>query len=136
MTKAIQACVKPRPKHLGLVEILFQIRLPLPGKLSILHRLSGVGLFLLLGPLIALFQLSVTSPEAFRQFQDISTQPFVRLILAGLIWAYMHHFCAGIRFLLMDMHIGVDLLSARRSAVVVFAVSVLLTVILWWRVLL
>jgi succinate dehydrogenase / fumarate reductase cytochrome b subunit len=136
MTKAIQACVKPRPKHLGLAEILFQIRLPLPGKLSILHRLGGVGLFLLLGPLIALFQLSVTSPDDFRQFQGIASHPFIRLILAGLIWAYMHHFCAGIRFLLMDMRIGADLLSARRSAAAVFAASILLTVISWWRILL
>ena len=55
----------------------------------------------------------------------------MKVVLAGLLWAFVHHFCAGIRFLLLDLHIGVDKEPGRRSAAVVLAVSILLTLILW-----
>ncbi|MDR0528032.1 MAG: succinate dehydrogenase, cytochrome b556 subunit [Zoogloeaceae bacterium] len=136
MTATCQTSVRKRPKHLGLSAILFQIKLPLPGKLSILHRASGVLLFLLLAPLLAFFQMSLTSPEAFASFQGYAAHPIIKAIFAVLIWAYMHHFCAGIRFLLLDAHTGLDLPSARRSAFLVFAASLLLTALLCWRILL
>lgn len=119
--------IKKRPKNLDLTSI----RLPLPGKLSILHRVSGVGIFLMLPVLLWMFQTSVTSAESFAAFQAVASHPLVKLILAGLIWAYMHHFCAGIRYLLLDVHVGVDLESARQSSVIVFAVSLTLTAVLW-----
>lgn len=119
--------IKKRPKNLDLTSI----KLPLPGKLSILHRVSGVGMFLMLPLLLWIFQASVTSPESFAAFQAIAAHPLLKVILAGLIWAYMHHFCAGIRYLLLDMHVGIDLPSARQSSVIVFAVSLTLTVVLW-----
>ncbi len=122
-----EVSIKKRPKNLDLSTI----RLPLPGKLSILHRVSGVGIFLMLPVLLWLFQASVTSPESFDAFKAVAGHPLAKLILAGLIWAYMHHFCAGIRFLLLDVHVGVDLQSARKSAGIVFAVSLALTVVLW-----
>ena len=53
------------------------------------------------------------------------------MILAGLIWAYIHHFCAGIRFLLLDLHVGIEKEAARKSAAIVFAVSIPLTLIFW-----
>jgi len=136
MADTCQTSPKPRPKHLGLAEILFQIKLPWPGKLSILHRLSGVGLFLMLGPLLYCFQLSVTSPADFQAFKSLAANPCVRLLCAGLIWAYMHHFCAGIRFLLLDIHVGIDLVSARQTTFIVFVVSLTLTALLCWRILL
>jgi succinate dehydrogenase / fumarate reductase cytochrome b subunit len=55
----------------------------------------------------------------------------VKVVVAGLIWAFVHHFCAGIRFLLLDLHIGIDKEPANKSAAVVFAVSIPLTLILW-----
>jgi succinate dehydrogenase / fumarate reductase cytochrome b subunit len=55
----------------------------------------------------------------------------VKVILAGLLWAFVHHFCAGIRFLLLDLHIGIEKDAARKSAGVVLAVSIPLTLILW-----
>ncbi|MDR3324226.1 MAG: succinate dehydrogenase, cytochrome b556 subunit [Zoogloeaceae bacterium] len=122
-----EGCIKKRPKYLNVL----QIRLPLPGKLSILHRASGVGLFLLLGPLIWLFQSSVSSPECFETFRGVVAYPLAKVVLAGLIWAFMHHFCAGIRFLLLDVHVGTELPSARQSAVIVFGVSLVLTGVLW-----
>ncbi|MDD2407591.1 MAG: succinate dehydrogenase, cytochrome b556 subunit [Tepidiphilus sp.] len=117
---------KARPKFLDLREI----RLPLPGIVSILHRISGAGLFLLLPFLLYLFDLSVSSPETFATYKAIVGHPLVKLILFGLLWAYLHHFCAGIRFLLLDLHKGIELEQARQSARLVLIVSLTLTVIL------
>jgi succinate dehydrogenase / fumarate reductase cytochrome b subunit len=129
------ASTRKRPRNLDLPSLIFY-KLPLPGKLSILHRVSGLGLFLLLGPLLWLFQLSVTSPEAFATFQELASCWVVKVVFAGLIWAFAHHFCAGIRFLLMDAHIGVELEATRRSTLAVFAVSILATIALIWGILL
>ncbi|MDR2165962.1 MAG: succinate dehydrogenase, cytochrome b556 subunit [Zoogloeaceae bacterium] len=118
--------LKQRPRNIGLGDIS-RYRLPLPGKVSILHRVSGVGLFLFLGPLLWLFQTSLTSPECFER---VVASPFTKLVLTGLIWAFLHHFCAGIRFLLLDAHIGTDIQAARQSALAVLAASLVLTVIL------
>ena len=117
---------KQRPKHLALNEI----RLPLPGKVSILHRVSGAGLFLMLPVLLSLFGSSVGSPESFASFKEVVDNVFVKLILSGLVWAYLHHFCAGIRFLLLDVHVGVDKQAAVSSARIVLIVSLILTVIM------
>lgn len=122
---------KARPKHLNLM----QIRLPLPGFVSILHRVSGIGLFLCLPLLIALFGASLGSPEQLECYRAtmafaVLGLPVIKLLLLGLLWAYLHHFCAGIRFLLLDMHIGIDLAPARASAVAVLLVSLSLTVFL------
>ena len=118
---------RPRPKYLNVFEL--GMRLPLPGFLSILHRVSGAGLFLLLPFLLFLLDLSLTSPAAFDGFKEIMVNPLVKLLLLGLLWAYLHHFCAAIRFLLLDAHIGVGLPEARKSTVIVFAVSLALTFI-------
>ncbi|MCM8594374.1 succinate dehydrogenase, cytochrome b556 subunit [Accumulibacter sp.] len=128
---AEMAIKKRRPKNLDLPTI----RLPLPGILSILHRISGAAIFLLLPVLLWLFQSSLSSPETFATFREVVGHPLVRIVLLGLIWFYMHHFCAGIRYLLLDLHKGVDLESARRSSKVVFAVSIALTLIIGARVL-
>jgi succinate dehydrogenase / fumarate reductase cytochrome b subunit len=120
------ALKKKRPKHLDLMAI----RLPLPGFVSILHRVSGAGLFLMLPLLIFLFDRSLASPESFDAFKAFVSNPLVKLILFGLLWAYLHHFCAGIRFLFLDIHKGIDLPTARKSAGAVLVVSLALTVIL------
>ncbi|WP_301102306.1 succinate dehydrogenase, cytochrome b556 subunit [Propionivibrio sp.] len=122
---------KKRPKNLDLMTI----RLPLPGILSIIHRVSGAGIFLLLPLLLWLFQSSLTSPHTFAMFKSFVANPLVKLVLFGLIWLYLHHFCAGIRYLLLDMHKGIDLESARLSSKIVFAVSIALTLIIGVKVL-
>ena len=115
---------KQRPKFLTLSEI----RLPLSGILSILHRISGAGLFLLLPFLIYVLQLSLDPrPEAASVFKAITANPLVKLILFGLSWAFLHHFCMGIRILLIDVHVGVEKEAARTSANVVLVVSLILT---------
>ncbi|MBK6402321.1 MAG: succinate dehydrogenase, cytochrome b556 subunit [Rhodocyclaceae bacterium] len=118
--------VKERPKHLNL----FEIKQPLPALMSILHRVSGAGLFLMLPLLIWLFGLSLRSSESFEAFKATVGHPVVKLVLLGLLWAYLHHFCMGIRILLIDIHVGVEKAPARASALAVLVVSLALTVIL------
>ena len=81
--------------------------------------------------LLWLFSASLSSAENFAMFISIAGMLPVKVVLAGLLWAFVHHFCAGIRFLLLDLHIGIEKEAARKSAVAVLAVSILLTVILW-----
>ncbi len=119
--------IKKRPKNLDL----FSIRLPLPGKVSILHRVSGAGLFLCLPVILWLFGASLGSPESFATVKSVAGLLPVKVILAGLLWAFVHHFCAGIRFLLLDLHVGIEKEAARKSAGVVLAVSIPLTLVLW-----
>ncbi len=123
--------IKKRPKNLDLTTI----RLPLPGKVSILHRVSGAGLFLCLPLLLWLFGDSLNSAESYAALKSLAASLPVKVILAGLLWAFVHHFCAGIRFLLLDLHIGIEKEAARKSAGVVFAVSIPLTLVLWGLVL-
>ncbi len=72
-------------------------------------------------------QQSVQSEMSFSYFKGILENPLVKLILLGLIWAYMQHFCAGVRHLFMDVHMGIEKDSSRQSAVTVLAVSLFLT---------
>jgi len=127
-----QAHGKKRPVNLNLMTI----NLPLAGKVSILHRVSGAGLFFFLPVLLWLFQTSLTSPESFAAFQELAAFWPAKVILAGLIWAYLHHFCAGIRFLLLDLHIGIEKEAAVKSSAAVLVVSLALTALIVWRVLL
>ena len=118
---------RKRPKNLDLTTI----KLPLPGFVSILHRVSGAGLFLMLPVLLWLFQMSVATPESYETFRAITSNLLFKLLLLGLIWAYIHHFCAGIRFLLLDLHVGIELAAARNSAKAVLAVSIPVTFLIW-----
>lgn len=128
---AEMAIKKRRPKNLDLPTI----RLPLPGILSIIHRISGAGMFLMLPFLLWLFQSSLASPETFASAKEVVGHPLAKIVLLGLIWFYMHHFCAGIRYLLLDLHKGVELEAARLSSKVVFLVSIALTLIIGAKVL-
>ncbi len=98
-------------------------RLPLAGIVSILHRISGMLIFLLLPFILYLLDKSLTSEISFEYFKGYASQPLVKLAILALSWAYLHHFCAGVRHLFMDLHMGLDKDSARKSAVAVFAVS-------------
>lgn len=101
--------------------------LPLPGMVSIFHRVSGLLLFVLLFWLLWLLDQSLASPEGFASVKALLGHWFVKLIMLGLVWAYLHHFCAGIRFLLLDLHRGIDLATARATSGWVFGVSLALT---------
>jgi succinate dehydrogenase / fumarate reductase cytochrome b subunit len=117
---------KQRPVYLNLV----RIRLPLPGLVSFLHRVSGAGLFVIGVPLLLLaVQKSLASPEAFADVRAALATPLAKIVLLGLAWAFLHHFCAGIRFLLLDVHQGIELGPARRSSGAVLVISLALTLL-------
>ena len=111
--------MKQRPVYLDLP----RIRLPLPGIVSILHRASGA-LLVLAGIPLLLYAVSrsLASPEAYAAMKSSFSHPVAKLVLVVLLWAYLHHFRAGIRYLLLDIHRGIELEPARRSsaAVMVF----------------
>jgi succinate dehydrogenase / fumarate reductase cytochrome b subunit len=120
---------KIRPKYLSLPALLFEIRLPVPGWVSILHRISGA---LLVFPLAAwaLFMLdtSLGSERGFDLIRNHYLQlPLVKLGMLVFVWAYCHHFCAGIRFLFLDIDKGIELRQARLTSWIVLAVSLALT---------
>ena len=115
---------KPRPVYLNL----FAIRQPLPAIVSILHRVSGALLFLIGIPLLLwVVQRALASPDAWAQMRAALAHPIAKLTLLVLAWAYFHHFLAGIRHLVMDLHIGMDLPAARRSGAFVLVLAVVLT---------
>jgi succinate dehydrogenase / fumarate reductase cytochrome b subunit len=119
---------QPRPKFRNLnFPLLLTYRLPLPGVVSIMHRISGAALFLMLPLLLWLFDLSLTSELSFERLRGVTANFFFKLLLVLLIWGFLHHLVAGIRYLLLDLHIGIDLKSARASAIAVYAISLPLT---------
>src|SRR5258708_3105633 len=127
---------KLRPKYLSLPALLFEIRLPLPGWISILHRISGALLVLpLTAWLLWLLDASLASEAGFEKIRTHYLQlPLVKLGLLVFIWAFCHHFCAGIRFLLLDINQGIELQAARRSAALVLVVSLALTAYFGYRI--
>ena len=119
---------KERPQFRNIhIAQLSNYRLPLAGIVSILHRISGLMMFILLPFALYLLELSIRSELSFAYFQGIASNPLVKLVMLALIWAYMQHFCAGVRHLVMDLHIGLDKDSARKSAVTVLSISLSLT---------
>jgi succinate dehydrogenase / fumarate reductase cytochrome b subunit len=125
---------KIRPKYLSLTALLFEIRLPVPGWVSILHRVSGA---LLVVPFAAwalyILDISLLSEQGFDAIAAYFQLPLVKLGMLLFVWAYCHHFCAGIRYLLLDLDVGIELRSARATSWIVLAVSVLLTAIIGAR---
>ena len=115
---------KKRPKHLAL----HKIKLPLPGIVSILHRISGLLLFVALPLLLLMLQYSLTSIETYTGLMSILAHPVVKVMLLGLLWAFLHHFCAGLRYLAIDLHQVRDIARARNSSKVVMVASLALTV--------
>jgi succinate dehydrogenase / fumarate reductase cytochrome b subunit len=117
---------RTRPKYLDLT----RIKLPLPGLVSILHRISGFGLFLFLPLLLWLLQSSLASPDSYVRYRSAIAHPLMKLVLIGLLWAFLHHLFAGVRFLMLDVHYGTELAAARNTSRAVLAISILLTIIL------
>jgi succinate dehydrogenase / fumarate reductase cytochrome b subunit len=117
---------KIRPKHLAL----HKIKLPLPAYVSILHRATGALLFLALPVLLLILDQSLRSIETYTNLTEWLTHPILKLALLGLMWAFLHHFCAGLRYLAIDLHLLPSLAAARASSVWVMAVSLTLTIVL------
>jgi succinate dehydrogenase / fumarate reductase cytochrome b subunit len=127
--------LKQRPVYRNIhVSQIVAYRLPPAGIVSILHRVSGALMFVLLPFVIWLFDTSLSSEISFDRFRTafiagIGFVPawFVKLVCLGLIWAYLHHLIAGLRHLWMDVTHSVSKEQGRSSAVATLALSLLLT---------
>ncbi|HZX26603.1 MAG TPA: succinate dehydrogenase, cytochrome b556 subunit [Telluria sp.] len=119
---------RPQFRNIHITDIV-RYRLPLPGKVSIMHRISGVLMFVLLPFILWLLDLSLKSETTFDYFKGVFSLPLVKLIVLALAWAYIAHFSAGIRHLALDLHYGGDKPSARKTAGTVLAVTAVLTIL-------
>lgn len=131
MAKTRMDSNRRRPVYLNL----FQIRLPVGGVLSILHRITGFLLVLLLPLGLYILDRSLRDPQAFAQISAAFARPVGRIALLIMVWLLVQHFLSGIRHLLMDIGIGESHAAARRSAWLAFIISgviVLLTGVCLW----
>jgi succinate dehydrogenase / fumarate reductase, cytochrome b subunit len=133
-TTSVPKAKRPEFRNLNVFKDLVSYRLPLAGYVSILHRVSGVLMFLLLPFVIWLFDKSVSSEYSFIQFKaafrfGLLGLPgvFWKLVVLALIWAYLHHLVAGLRHLYMDVNHAVSKEFGQRSAVVTFVISITMT---------
>jgi succinate dehydrogenase / fumarate reductase cytochrome b subunit len=117
---------KARPVFLNL----FKIRLPIAGIMSIIHRVTGVVMVLAIPVVIYLLDLSLSGPEGFADAKGLFGNGFVKLLLFLFLWGLMHHFLAGIRYLLIDIDIGVDRPLFRQTAWVVTLLAPVLALML------
>ena len=129
---------RPEFRNINALTDLPTYRLPVAGIVSILHRVSGVLMFLLMPFIIWMFDTSVSSDYSFAKFKAVFNSGlgfvpgwFFKLVALALIWGYLHHFCAGLRHLWMDVsHSAVNKEFGKSSAIVVLVLSVGLTVVL------
>jgi succinate dehydrogenase / fumarate reductase, cytochrome b subunit len=124
-----EAVKKTRPefRNIGIGQ-LAHYRLPLAGKVSILHRASGILLFLLLPFSLYLFEQSLTSEISFDTLKSFASNIIVKLVVLVISWAFSFHFFAGLRFLLLDTHTAVSKEGGRNTATIVLVLSTLLTI--------
>ena len=114
---------------------LLKIHLPIAGVSSITHRVSAVGIFILLLPFLFLLFLAVNSESGFDLVSFYFEMTFVKVFFNLLIAGLTYHFISGIRHLVMDFGYWETLEAGRNSAIGTFVVSFILlfifTTILW-----
>jgi succinate dehydrogenase / fumarate reductase cytochrome b subunit len=121
---------KSRPQFTNIhITQIVGYRMPLAALVSILHRISGALIFLLLPFVLFLLERSLTSEISFDYFRGFVSHWFAKLVILALCWAFLHHFCAGLRHLVMDLHYGLTKEGARKSAAGVLVVSLVLAVL-------
>ena len=138
MTELISGARTKRPefRNINALKDLPTYRLPAAGWVSILHRVSGALMFILMPFIIWMFDTSVSSEISFARFAAAFTVGigfvpgwFIKLATLGLIWAFLHHFIAGVRHLWMDINHAVSKEFGRSSAITTLALSIVLTVV-------
>jgi succinate dehydrogenase / fumarate reductase, cytochrome b subunit len=124
---------RPVYRNIGFAE-LANYRLPIPGIASIVHRITGMALFVSFLFLLAMLQMSLKSEAGFEAFRSIVwANPIAKIVLIGLLFAIVYHMIAGLRHMVQDANRWLDLASARATAFAVFATSVALTALIVWR---
>jgi succinate dehydrogenase / fumarate reductase cytochrome b subunit len=130
--------LRQRPVYRNIhISQIVAYRLPPAGWVSILHRVSGVLMFLLLPFVIWMFDTSLTSEISYARFASVFKAGvgflpgwFIKLVALGLIWGYLHHFIAGVRHLWMDATHAVTKEFGQTSAYATLGLSLVLTVLL------
>jgi succinate dehydrogenase / fumarate reductase cytochrome b subunit len=140
MTELVKPAHARRPefRNINVFKDLPSYRLPAAGIVSILHRISGFLMFLLLPFIIWMFDTSISSEISFAKFTGLFERGtwifagwFIKLVALALIWAYLHHLIAGVRHLWMDIsHSATTKEFGKSSAVATLALSIGLTLIL------
>ncbi len=128
---------RPEFRNINALSDLPTYRLPAAGWVSILHRISGLLMFLLMPLIIWMFDNSISSEISFAKFSaafnvGLGFVPgwFMKLVALALIWAYLHHFIAGMRHLYMDVCHAVSKEFGKSSAIVTLVLSLGLTAVL------
>ena len=128
---------RPEFRNIHALKDLPTYRLPPAGWVSILHRISGAIMFVLMPLIIWMFDTSVSSELSFARFTSafgigIGFVPggFFKLMALAILWAYLHHFIAGVRHLYMDINHAVSKEFGRSSAIVTLSLSLGLTAVL------
>ena len=121
-------------RNINAVIDLPNYRLPAAGVVSILHRISGFIMAALLPLVVWALDQSLTSELSYAAFTGVFSEWYVKVVLLGLGWAFLHHLCAGVRHLMMDLHIGMTKEASKTSALAVFAVSITLTALVALKV--
>ena len=129
---------RPEFRNINAFKDLTTYRLPLAGFVSILHRISGAIMFLLMPFIIWMFDTSISSEISFEKFKAAFNVGMLglpgvlwKLVALALIWAYLHHFIAGLRHLWMDInHEAINLQFGKSSAIATLALSIGLTFVL------
>ena len=124
---------KPVYRNIGFGDLV-HYRLPIPGVASIVHRATGLALFVSFLFLLAMLQMSLKSEAGFEAFRSVVWgNPIAKLVLIGLLFALIYHLVAGVRHMIQDANIWLDLVAARATAFAVFGISVALTALVVWR---
>lgn len=127
---------RPDIRNIGLGDLM-SYRLPLAGLVSILHRVSGIFLFFMLPFVIWMFGMSLHDRQTYEQFVSLFDRGcwlipgwFIKLICLAMIWAFLHHLCAGFRHLFADVFHNVSKQQGKKTALASLCVSLLLTLAL------
>ena len=127
----MSAVPKVRPKYYDLN----LLNLPLSALVSIFHRITGMVMFLFMIPLaLYLLQATLKSESGFNFWSNVLNFPVAKLILLGFVWVFLHHFFAGLRYLLLDLHIGVNKAAARTSSIWVLILGAVATILFGARI--
>lgn len=120
-----------RPKYYDLS----LAHLPPPGLVSIFHRISGLLLFFpVLPALLYVMEAMLDTPAGFAHWREFFSRPLAKLVVLAVVWLYAHHFWAGLRYLLLDVHWGIDKAPARTSAIAVLVLGAVTTLAIGWRI--
>ena len=114
-----------RPVNLDLRTI----KLPITAYTSILHRISGVILFIGLAALLYGLDLSLSSEDGFARVKAFLAYPLVKLVIWAVLSALLYHLVAGVRHLIMDMGAGETLQGGKLGSQIVLIVSAVLIVL-------